>query len=104
MSKDILGVLKALCHLLIIAIKSLTQWHDRSLSSLVNICDQSIFGVQQDLSVVLEINLDDLVAESEHYCMLGTHPLLDVNRSWRGSLNKVTFLFSGYQILLSQFV
>lgn len=33
--------------------------------------------------MVLEVNLDDLVAESEHDGVLGPHPFLDVDRASR---------------------
>lgn len=31
--------------------------------------------------MVLEVNLDYLIAETEHDCMLRSHPLLDIDRA-----------------------
>ena len=33
--------------------------------------------------MILEIDLHDLVREPEHDGMLGAHPLLNIDRSWR---------------------
>ena len=77
--QDILGVLQPLRHLSIVAIESLIQWHRRSVSLFVNIGYISILRVKQDLRMVLEVNLHNLVAQTEHDGVLGPHPLLHVN-------------------------
>jgi len=61
-SQNIFGVLQPLRHLRIIAVKCLIQRHRRSLALLVDICYIFVFGVQKDLSMILEVNLDDFVA------------------------------------------
>lgn len=61
-SQDILGVLQALRHLLIVAVESLTQRHYRALTSLIYISDKSIVGVKKNLSVILEVDLDYFIA------------------------------------------
>ena len=76
--QDILGVLQPLGHFDVVALQSLVQGHRRPLSFLVDISDESALRVQQDFSVVLEVNLHDLVAKPEHDCVLSSHPLLDV--------------------------
>lgn len=81
-SQDIFGVLQSLGHLCVVRIESLIKWHRRSVTLLVDIGYVSILRVEQDLSVILEVNLHDLVAQTEHDGMLGPHPLLHVNRSW----------------------
>ena len=83
MGKNILSVLQPLRHLSVVAIKSLVEWHRRSLTLLVDVSDISIFRVKKDLSVILEVNLHNLVAQSEHYSVLGSHPFLHINTSWR---------------------
>lgn len=60
----------------------MVQRHGLSLTLLVNISHVSVFRVKQDFSVILEVDLYNLVAQSEHDSMFGTHPLLDVNRAW----------------------
>lgn len=82
MGKNILSVLQPLRHLSVVAIKSLVEWHRRSLTLLVDVSDISIFRVKKDLSVILEVNLHNLVAQSEHYSMLSSHPLLHIDTSW----------------------
>ena len=81
MREDVLGILESLGHLRIVAVEGLVEGHRRPLPLFVNVGHESILGVQQDLCVVLEVNLDDLVRETEHYSVLGSHPLLHVNRA-----------------------
>ena len=57
----------------------MTQWHNRTLTLLVDIGHEAVVGVKQDLCVVLEVDLDNFVAESEHNSMPSSHPLFDVN-------------------------
>jgi len=83
MRENVLRIFESLRHLLVVAVESLTERHDRTLSTLVDVGHKAVFGVQQDLGVVLEIDLDNLVAESEHNCMLRAHPLLDVHGAGR---------------------
>ena len=79
MGQDVLGVLETLGHLLVVAVKSLTQRHDRPLASLVHVRHKPVLRVEQNLGMVLEVNLNNLVGQSEHYRMLGAHPFLDVH-------------------------
>jgi len=60
--QDILGVLQALGHLLVVAVESVAQRHDRPLTSLVHVGDEAVFRVEQDFCVVLEVDLNNLVA------------------------------------------
>ena len=77
--QDVLRVLQALRHLLIIGVKCLAERHDRPLALLVDVGDQTVVRVEQDLRVVLEVDLHDLVAQPEHDGVPGSHPLLDVD-------------------------
>lgn len=77
--QDVLRVLETLRHLRIVAVEGLVQRHRRSLALLVYVGHVPILGVEQDLCVILEIDLDYLVAESEHDGVLRPHPLLDVH-------------------------
>ena len=79
MRQDVLSVFEAFGHLLIVGVESLTQWHDGPLTLLVHISDQSVVRVEQNLGVVLEVNLDNFVAETEHDGVASTHPLLHVD-------------------------
>ena len=81
--QDILRVLETLRHLRVVAVQGLVQWHRRSLALLVHIGHVPILGVEQDLCVILEVNLDYLVAKPEHDRVLGSHPFLDVNGAGR---------------------
>lgn len=83
MRQDILRVLQPLRHFRVIAVKRLVEGHGRPLTLLVDIGDVPVLRVEQDLSVVLEVHLNDLVAEAEHDGVFCPHPLLHVNRSWR---------------------
>ena len=107
--QDVLGVLEPLRHLCIVAVKCLVQWHSRSFSLLVDICDVSVLWVKKDFGVILEVYLNNFVAKSEHDSVLCTHPLLHVNWScWVLklvccvlfiSLNQLLFLY-GVIVLL----
>lgn len=81
--QDVLCVLETLRHLRIVAVEGLVQWHRRSLALLVYVGHVPILRVEQDLCVILEIDLDYLVAESEHDCVLRSHPFLDVHGAGR---------------------
>ena len=81
--QDVLGVLEALRHLCVVAVQGLVERHSRSLALLVDIGHVSVLGVEKDLSVVLEVDLHYLVAQSEHDGMLGSHPFLDINGAGR---------------------
>lgn len=73
-SQDIFCVLQSLCHFRVVTVQGLVQRHRRSFTLLVHIGHVSVFRVQQDFSVVLEVYLNDLITKSEHDCMLGAHP------------------------------
>lgn len=100
-SQDVLGILQSLSHLLIIWIESLTEWHYRALSFLVHVSYEAIVRVQEDLSVILEVHLDDLVAQSEHNRMTCPHPLLYVDRACRRlHIRWTTHTTSAAQVIL----
>lgn len=83
MGQDVLCVLQSFRHFRIVAVKGLVERHSRSLALLIDIGHVSVLRVEQYFSVILEVNLDDFVAESEHDGMLGPHPFLDVHGAWR---------------------
>ena len=78
-SKDVLGVLKSLGHFCIVRFECLIQRQVNSLTFLVHIGHNSALRVQKDLGLVLEVHLNDLVAESEHDRVLGSHPFLNIH-------------------------
>ncbi len=80
MCKDVLGVFESLGHLSIVTLQCMVQREGLSLSLLVHIGDQSALRIKEDLSVILEIHLDDLVAEPKHDGVFSSHPFLYVNR------------------------
>lgn len=51
----------------------------KSFVFLVEVSDDSQLRAQDDLSLVLEDDLHDLIAEPEHNSMLCSHPFLHVN-------------------------
>jgi len=83
MREDVLCILKALCHLRIVGVQGLIEGHGRTLALLVNVSHISVFRIQEDLCVVLEIDLHDLVAQTEHDGVLRAHPFLHVDRAGR---------------------
>lgn len=62
MSQNIFSVLQSLSHFGIVAVQGLIQRHSRTFALFVNVGYKPVFRVKQDLGVVLEVNLDDLVA------------------------------------------
>ena len=80
--QNVLSVLKPFGHLCIVAVQSLAQGHDRSLSLFIHVGYLSAFRVKQDLRPVFEVHLHDLVAQAEHGCMVCFHPLFNIDRAW----------------------
>ena len=78
MSENFLGVLESLGHLCIFAIKSGCQRIITSLSFQVDVSYQLLFTWQNDFSLVCKVNLNNFVAESEHYSVFSLHPFLDI--------------------------
>ena len=79
MSQDVLSIFEALGHLLVIGVQCLAEWHDGALSLLVDVGHQAVVRIEQDLRVILEVNLDNFVAETEHDGVARPHPFLDVD-------------------------
>ncbi len=77
--QNVFGVLKSFSHFGIVAIQRLIQRHCWSLSFFVYICYISVFRIEQNLSVVLEVHLYNLVAESKHYSMFCSHPFFNIH-------------------------
>jgi len=51
--------------------------------------------------MILEVNLDNLIGETEHDRVLGSHPLLHVDRAWRVlQLVRCILFVSLYKLLL----
>ena len=99
MGQYVLGVLESLGHLSVVAVQGLAERHDRALTLLVHVRDQTVVRVQEDLCVVLEVHLDDFVAQTEHDGVAGPHPLLHVHGAWSRSVLWITKL-----VLLSMLV
>ena len=81
--QDIFSVLQPLRHFGIVAVQGLVQWHRGAVTFLVHVGHVPVLRVQQNFRVVLEVNLDDLVAQAEHDRVLGSHPFLDIDGAWR---------------------
>lgn len=47
--------------------------------------------------MILEVDLDNFVGESEHDCVFGAHPLLDVDRA-AGGRRSLLFLVLGHTL------
>ena len=60
--QDIFCVLETLGHLLVVAVKCLTQRHDRTFTSLVHVSYQSVVRVKKNFSMILEVDLYDFIA------------------------------------------
>lgn len=83
MSEDVLRIFQSLRHFCVVAIQSLVERHCRSFALLVHVRHISILRIEQYLCMVLEIDLHDLVAQTEHDGMLRSHPFLNIHRAWR---------------------
>lgn len=81
-SQDVLRILETLRHLRVVTVQRLVQRHRRSLALLVDVGHVAVLGVEEDLCVILEVDLDYLVAKSEHDRVLSSHPLLHVHGAW----------------------
>ena len=79
MRENIFGILEPLCHLCVVAVECLVKWHSRPFTFFVYVCYISVLGVQQNLSVVLEIYLNNFVAQPEHNGMFRSHPFLHID-------------------------
>lgn len=78
-SQDVLRILETLRHLRVVTVQRLVQRHRRSLALLVDVGHVAVLRVEEDLCVILEVDLDYLVAKSEHDRVLSSHPLLHVH-------------------------
>ena len=81
MSQDVLCILESLGHLCIVRLEREVEWESLSVALLVHVGHQSALRIKQDLRVVLEIHLYYFVAQTEHYCMLRSHPFLHIHLS-----------------------
>ena len=79
MCEDVLGVLQTLHHLKVGRFHGAVEWIGAPLTLLVDIGDDLGLRAQHDLRVILEVNLNYLVRESEHNGMSRAHPLLHVD-------------------------
>lgn len=78
MRQDLLGVLQALGHLCVPALEGAGERMLALLAFEIDVGHQFLLTGQDDLCFVGEVDLDYLVAESEHDGVFGLHPLLDV--------------------------
>jgi len=78
--EDLLRILEAFDHLLIVALEYGGEGITDSLAALVNKDHELILVADQDLGLVIEVDLDDLVAQLEENAVLRLDPLLQVNK------------------------
>ena len=83
MCQDVFSVFQSFAHLSVRRLKCRSQWIREPFSLLVDISDHPSLAGQDYFSVVLEVHLDDFVAESEHYSVAGSHPLFDIRELGR---------------------
>jgi hypothetical protein len=86
MGQDLLRVFESFRHFRIRAFERGGERIVTALSSLIDIGYISRLRGQNDLSGVLEIDLDDLVRKPEHYRVPCPHPLLNVDQRLRCGL------------------
>ena len=77
--QNVLGVLESLHHLQVGRLHCTRQRISAPLSFLVDICDNLGLRGEHDLCVVLEVDLDHFIGESEHDSMSSPHPLLHID-------------------------
>ena len=80
MRENIFGASEPLGHLSFFAVKGLVKWHCRAFSILVNTVDVLVIQIEQNISVVLEIQLLNFVVQPECDCALGLYPFFHVYR------------------------
>lgn len=78
MSQNLFGVLESLGHFNISAVQGCCQCVLALFSFQIDVGHQFLLARKDDLSFICEINLDDLIAQSEHDCVLCLHPLLNI--------------------------
>jgi len=78
-SQDVLGVLKTLHHLEVGGVHRATQRVGSAFTALVHVGDDLCLAREHDLRVVLEVDLHDLVRQTEHDGVPRAHPLLHVD-------------------------
>lgn len=79
MCQNVFSVLKSLGHFSIVRFKCMTQRESLSFTFFVDISYKSTFRVEEDFCMVLEINLNNLVTQTEHDGMLSSHPLFYIH-------------------------
>ena len=82
MCKNVFSVFQSLSHFSIVRLKSQVKRQSLPLSFLIHISHKSAFRIQQNLRMVLEINLHNLIWQSEHNCMFCPHPFLNIDWAW----------------------
>ena len=102
MGQDVFGVFKPFAHLCIVRLKSGSQGVSKPFSLLINVSDDPSLARQYYFSVVLEVHLDDFVAQSEHYRMASPHPLLHVRDLCTLTTRAIEFFLSSFRFVAFQ--
>ena len=76
MGQDFLGVFESLLHFGVVMLEGNSDADAGDLGLLISVSDHFRLGTQLDLSLVLEVDLDELVAQPKHDSMPSLHPLL----------------------------
>jgi len=83
MCENVFGLLEPLAELHVGALECGAQRVSAPPSLLVHIGHHTSLTAKDNLGVVLEVDLYNLIRESEHHRVLGAHPLLHVDRGIR---------------------
>lgn len=83
MCKNFFCVFESFCHICVLAVQSSRKRILASLSLKVNVCNKLLFTGENDFRFISKVDLNNFIAEPEHDCVLGFHPLFNINISWR---------------------
>jgi hypothetical protein len=75
----LLGVGDPASHLILLGVEDVRECFVGGLAFFGGEHHSLLLSLEQDLAVVKKVNLEQLVAQPEHYCMTGLQPLLHVH-------------------------
>lgn len=96
MCKNFFCVFESFCHIGVLAVQSSRKWILASLSFEIDVCNKFLFAGKNDFRFISKVDLNNFIAEPEHDCVLGFHPLFNINISWR----EVSALSFGFVLII----